>query len=128
MTEYQPGVCNIGTVERRRRRLAGLGSFVVAAAVVVAVAAGAIPTTTLWGAVPFVFGGWIGVLQDRFNFCVAFGALARYDLSGSGGASGSVVEAEAVSADRRKALKILLLSAAATALTALPLMVLGGAL
>ncbi|MFC7075514.1 hypothetical protein [Haloarcula halophila] len=123
MAEYQPGVCNIGRVERRRRRFAGIGSFAAAVAVVVAVALDTVPTTALWATVPFVFGGWIGVLQDYFRFCAAFGALARYDLTGSGGGRGSAAEAEAVRADRRKALKIVLLAAVATAATAIPLFV-----
>ncbi|MFC6975404.1 hypothetical protein ACFQL1_13285 [Halomicroarcula sp. GCM10025709] len=128
MTEYQPGVCNIGAVERRRRRVAGVGSFAVAVALVLAVVLDVLPATAVWGAIAFVFGGWIGILQDYFRFCAAFGALARYDLTGSGGTTGSVAEAEAVRADRRTAIKIVLLSAVATAVTAVPLLLVGGAL
>lgn len=117
MTEYQPGVCNIGADQRRARRLSAVGSFAVAVGVVAAAVVGAIPDLSLWAAVPFVFGGYVGALQDYFRFCVAFGALARYDLSGSGGASGSVSEQAAVRADRRQAAKILLLAAVATAVT-----------
>ncbi len=62
-------------------------------------------------------GGYVGAFQDYFRFCVAFGALARYDLSGSGGERGSVDTSEAVRADRRKAAKILLFAAAATVVT-----------
>lgn len=117
MTEYQPGVCNIGRRERRLRRVAGLLSFAVAAALVVGAGTNALPGTTLWGAAPFVFGGFLGLLQDRLRFCVAFGALARYDLAGSGGDSGRIDDSEAVRADRRQALKLLGLSALGTAAT-----------
>lgn len=117
MAEYQPGVCNIGADQRRARRLSALASFAVAAGIVAAAVVGVLPGLSLWAAVPFVFGGYIGAFQDYFRFCVAFGALARYDLSGSGGASGSVSETEAVRADRRQAAKILLYAAVATALT-----------
>ena len=117
MAEYQPGVCNIGANQRRARRLSAIGSFVVAAVIALAVAVGAVPQLSLWATVPFIFGGYIGAFQDHFRFCVAFGALARYDLSGSGGESGHVDTSEAVRADRRKAAKILLLSAAATVVT-----------
>jgi len=55
---------------------------------------------------------------------VAFGALARYDLSGSGGTTGSVAEQAAVRADRKRALKILATAAVLTLLTAGPLVVL----
>lgn len=117
MAEYQPGVCNIGAKQRRARRLSAIGSFAVAVGIALAVAVGAIPTTSLWATVPFIFGGWVGALQDYFRFCVAFGALARYDLSGSGGDSGTVAATEAVRADRRQAVKILLLAAVGTAMT-----------
>ena len=124
MAEYQPGVCNIGAEQRRARRLSGVGSFGIALGVVSAVALEALPAAALVATVPFVFGGWVGVLQDRFRFCVAFGALARYDLSGSGGTTGSVAEQAAVRADRKRALKILATAAVLTLLTAGPLVVL----
>lgn len=114
MAEYQPGVCNIGAEQRRARRLSGIGSFGIAVAIVLAVAFGVLPGSALWATVPFVFGGWLGFLQDYYNFCVAFGALARYDLSGSGGTTGSVAEREAVQADRKRALTILAVAAALT--------------
>jgi len=117
MAEYQPGVCNIGANQRRARRLSALASFAVAIGIALAVAVGAVPDLSLWATVPFVFGGWVGALQDYFRFCVAFGALARYDLSGSGGESGRADASEAVRADRRQATKILLLAAVGTAVT-----------
>jgi len=127
MTEYQPGVCNIGAEQRRARRLSGIGSFGIAAAVVLAVALDVLPTSALWATAPFVFGGWIGLVQDYAGFCVAFGALARYDLSGSGGTVGSVAEREAVAADRKRALSILAVSAVLTAVTTAVIVVLDGA-
>ncbi|MFU1779984.1 hypothetical protein ACM16X_01250 [Haloarcula japonica] len=117
MTEYQPGVCNIGADQRRARRLSAVASFAVAIGIALAAVLGEIPDLSLWATVPFVFGGYVGALQDHFRFCVAFGALARYDLSGSGGSSGRVDASEAVRADRRRAAKILLLAAVATAVT-----------
>jgi hypothetical protein len=117
MAEYQPGVCNIGANQRRARRLSAVASFGVAIGIVLAVAVGVIPGVSLWATVPFIFGGYVGALQDYFRFCVAFGALARYDLSGSGGESGRVDASEAVRADRRQAAKILFYAAAATVVT-----------
>ncbi|WP_262175162.1 hypothetical protein [Haloarcula laminariae] len=127
MAEYQPGVCNIGAEQRRARRLSGIGSFGLALGVVLAVVLDVVPATTLWATAPFVFGGWVGLVQDYYGFCVAFGALARYDLSGSGGATGSVAEAEAVAADRRRAVTILAVAAVLTAVTTAPIVLLGGA-
>lgn len=120
MTGYQPGVCNIGADQRRARRLSGVGAFGIAVALIFAVAQDLLATTALWAMVPFVFGGWVGLLQDYFQFCVAFGALARYDLSGSDGSAGSVAEREAVAADRKRALTILAYAAVLTVLTAGP--------
>ncbi|NLV13510.1 hypothetical protein [Haloarcula argentinensis] len=117
MAEYQPGVCNIGANQRRARRLSAIASFAVAVGLALAVAVGAVPDLSLWATIPFIFGGYVGAFQDYFRFCVAFGALARYDLSGSGGERGSVDASEAVRADRRKAAKILLFAAAATVVT-----------
>lgn len=128
MVEYQPGVCNIGAEQRRARRLSGVGSFGIAAAVVLAVALDVLPANTLWATAPFVFGGWVGLVQDYYGFCVAFGALARYDLSGSGGTAGSVAEREAVAADRKRAVTILVVAAALAAVTTAPIVVLGGAI
>ena len=118
MAAYQPGVCNIGADQRRARRLSGIGSFGIA------VALGVVPRTALWATVPFVFGGWLGLVQDYYSFCVAFSALARYDLSGSGGSTGSIADREAVRADRKRALAILGLSVVLTAVTAGPLVAL----
>ena len=113
MTEYQPGVCNIGRDERRKRRLAGAGSFLVAAVYVGYVLATGQPDGLLLGAFPFLFGGFIGVVQDRMGFCAAFGALARYDLSGSEGEAGEVTDREAVKQDRIRAFQVLAVAAAA---------------
>jgi len=127
MAEYQPGVCNIGAEQRRARRLSGIGSFGLAAAIVLAVALAVLPARALWATALFVFGGWVGLVQDYYGFCVAFGALARYDLSGSGGTTGAVDEAEAVAADRKRALQILVVAAGLAVVTTAPIVLLGGA-
>ncbi len=67
-------------------------------------------------------GGWIGLVQDYYGFCVAFGALARYDLGGS------VDKSEAVAADRRRAVRILAVTAVLTAVTTVPVVLLGRAI
>lgn len=105
--EYQPGVCNIGKNERRKRRLAGVLGFLGAAAVVGYVAATDAPTVYVLGALPLLVGGFVGVLQDYFGFCIGFAALARYDLSGSDGDSGSVTDRDALRKDRQRAVAIL---------------------
>lgn len=117
MAEYQPGACNIGSEQRRARRLSGVGSFGIAAGIVVAVVLSVLPESALVATAPFVFGGWVGLIQDYAGFCVAFGALARYDLSGSGGSTGSVSDRETVRADRKRALQIVAVAAVLAAVT-----------
>lgn len=113
MTEYQPGTCNIGAQERRRRRMGGTIGFLIAVAYVIAVIIANMPTNYLLGTVFFLFGGFIGYFQARFGFCVGFAVLARYDLSGSGGGRGSISKHTALRRDRRQALKITLYAAVA---------------
>jgi predicted nucleic acid-binding Zn ribbon protein len=113
--EYQPGVCNIGRDQRRKRRTAGLVSLAGAAAVVVGVLSSGVSPVLSLASAPFFFGAFVGLFQDYFGFCVAFAALARYDLSGSDGGAGSVTEREAVRRDRRRAVRILVYAALAAA-------------
>jgi hypothetical protein len=112
MTEYQPGVCNIGRVERRRRRVVGAASLVGAVAFVAYALVVARSPSLLVVSFPLWFGAALGFVQDRMGFCVGFGALARYDLSGSGGGTGTVGDAEAVRRDRKRALSVLAVSLA----------------
>jgi hypothetical protein len=105
--EYQPGVCNIGRNERRKRRLAGILGFLGAAGVVAAVVVADLPTSYVLVALPFVAGGLVGLLQDYFGFCIGFAALARYDLSGSDGDAGQITDRDALRQDRQRAVAIL---------------------
>ncbi|WP_123538672.1 hypothetical protein [Halosimplex salinum] len=128
MSEYRPGVCNIGRDERRKRRTAGALSFLAAAAYVGFVLATGRPAGLLLGAFPFLFGGFVGVVQDRMGFCVAFGALARYDLSGSGGDAGSIDDADAVKQDRIRAFQVFAVAMAASIVTTMVVYGVGAAL
>lgn len=116
MTEYQPGVCNIGREERRKRRFMGVASAVAAVAFVAFVVATGRPDRLLLLSFPLFFGAAMGIAQDRLRFCAGFGALARYDLSGSGGDAGRAHDRRAVRRDRRQAAKIVGLAAVAAAL------------
>ena len=119
MASYQPGVCNIGRDERRKRRVAGVAGFVGAVAYVGVVLWAGLPDRFLLGTFAFLFGGFVGAFQAYFRFCVAFGALARYDLSGSGEGAGTVADAAAVHRDRKRAVQILAYAAlSAAAVTA----------
>ena len=117
MSEYQPGVCNIGRDERRKRRTAGLLGAAGAVGATLFVFATGRPASALLWTFPLWFGAFVGFFQDRLGFCVGFGALARYDLSGSGGDAGSVSDAEAVRRDRRRAIEVLAYAALAALAT-----------
>jgi len=106
MTEYQPGVCNIGRDERRKRRRLGVLTLLAAGGYVLAILVTNRPATLLLGAFPLLFGGVLGLLQDRLGFCAGFAALARYDLSGSGGSAGKATDREALRTDRLRAVQI----------------------
>lgn len=86
--DYEPGVCNIGSAERRRRyRYAGVCA-VAAVAYAAAVLATSVPTALLLGLfVPFSLGTEF-LLQARRSFCANLGFRGRFDLRGDG--SGSV--------------------------------------
>ncbi|MFB6075291.1 MAG: hypothetical protein ABEJ89_09780 [Haloarculaceae archaeon] len=119
MADYQPGVCNIGTAERRKRRRVGYAGFAVAVAYVGVVVVAGLPDTALLATVAPLFAGFLGALQDRLRFCAGFAALARYDLSETGGDVHRVTDADAVRRDRRRAVQIVAGAAlAAAALTA----------
>jgi len=113
MTEYQPGVCNIGRTEQRKRRNMGLASFAAAVAYLAVFLWLDLPDPYLLGVFAPVFGGFIGILQDHFRFCAGFAAIARYDLAGSGDDAGSVTDADAVRRDRKRAFQIVAYAALA---------------
>ncbi len=102
---YQPGVCNIGPAEIRRRRLigyAGLAGALVLAAGLVVVDAPAF--LRLLVAAPVAIG-LSGLIQARSHFCAGYGMAGLRNL-GEMGQQESVEDAESRAADRRKALRI----------------------
>lgn len=107
MSEYRPGVCNIGRDERQKRRTVGIATAIAAVGVTLFVLATGRPGTTILWTFPLWVGAFVGFFQDRLGFCVGFAALARYDLGGSGGGAGTVSEREAVRRDRRRAAEVL---------------------
>lgn len=108
MSEYEPGACNIGARERRRRRWLGVTGFVLAAAYVATVVYAELPAVLALGTFTFLLPGFLGLLQDQASFCAAFAVTERYDFSGSGGDSGAVRDKSAVPKDRLRATKLVL--------------------
>jgi len=108
MSEYQPGTCNIGATERRRRRWFGITGFVLAGALAgVVLYAQLDPLLALLSFAMF-FPGFLGLLQDRTSFCAAYAIREQYDFTGSGGETGAVRDKSAVPKDRVQAAKLVL--------------------
>jgi hypothetical protein len=119
-SDYRPGVCNIGSAERRRRyRYAGVCG-VVAVGYAAGVLAWSLPTALLLGLfVPLSLGTEL-FLQARRSFCAGLGLRGRFDFGGEAGddgvatdgGAGRVTEPAARRADRRYALRLTLLGVA----------------
>ena len=115
--DYQPGVCNIGPLEIRRRRMAGHVGLVAAVALLaILVAAGAPPLARLLVLVPAAVSA-SGYIQARMRFCAAYGSAGIFNFGGAGDAK-SVADAQARAADRRRAFQIGASSAAIGAVVA----------
>jgi hypothetical protein len=117
VTGYQPGYCNIGRRQRRRRLRRGAVAFGGAAAYVVASLLGVVPSVLLVGVfVPLSFGfEW--VIQAYTGFCVRLALLSRYDFTGSGGSTGSVTDATDRREDQLQAAKITAVAVVVAAVT-----------
>jgi hypothetical protein len=122
---YQPGVCNIGPAEIRRRRQIGwlgLAGTVGLGALLLLLDAPAV--TRLLVAIPAA-GAFSGFIQARLRFCAGFGSAGLQNL-GELGEAARVDDPQARAADRNKALKIHAASivsgvAVAVAFTLLPI-------
>jgi len=99
-SEYQPGACNIGSAEQRRRRLLGYASFALAFVYIVAVLIAGYPETYILGSFIFLYGGVLGLLQARRQFCAGYAVAGHY---GFDDAEGAVEDSDAHSQDIRQA-------------------------
>jgi hypothetical protein len=115
---YQPGVCNIGPAEIRRRRLSGwVGTAVTVAYLAFALALDLAPAWRLLVFVP-AFLAAQGFLQAAFHFCVGFASRGLFNF-GELGAEETIDQAEFRRKDQRKALQITALAFLAAAVVAL---------
>ena len=115
---YQPGVCNIGPAEIRKRRMSGwVGLAIAVVFLVVAFAFGWAAPWRLLVAVP-VFLAAEGFLQAAFHFCVGFATRGLYNF-GELGSEETVQDAEFRRKDQRKGLLISALALAIAVVVAL---------
>jgi hypothetical protein len=109
---YQPGVCNIGPAEIRKRRAGGYLGLVLMVLLLVAFVIFDVPTPwRILVALPAGLGA-NGFLQAAFHFCVGFGTRGLFNMQEDLGHEESVTDGEFRKADQKKAYKILGISAA----------------
>lgn len=104
--QYQPGVCNIGGPEvAKRKQVAYFGGLLF---VIYAVAVFVKDFTPIFSLVPALIFS-IGFIQSRKKFCLAYGLLGTFNFQNIGTMS-KVMDRQALAADRRTALGIILQS------------------
>ncbi|SNR35230.1 hypothetical protein [Halorubrum vacuolatum] len=101
--QYQPGVCNIGPAEQRKRLLLGIASLLGAVVLLAAIVAVGWPLwTTLFVMFP-LYGAAMGFLQYRERFCVGFAGIGIFDV---GDGTHEITDQAALDADRKRAVKL----------------------
>lgn len=110
MTEYIPGVCNIGPEEVKQRRGIGINWLIISSALL-----GFIyflhlnPFFRLIIALPLIVSA-SGFYQAAFHFCAGYGNAGLYNVAKSVGKYESVEKAEFRRLDKKKAQRIFTLS------------------
>lgn len=101
--EYQPGVCNIGPAQQRRRLALGIASLLLAVVLVAAVVAVGWPRWALLAAVFPLYGAAMGYFQYRERFCVGFAGIGVFDV---GDGTNQILDEAALAADRKRAVRL----------------------
>jgi hypothetical protein len=102
---YQPGVCNIGPAEIRRRRRAGhVGLLATIGLLAALILIDAPPLARLLIALPAAVSA-SGYLQAALKFCAGYGQLGVFNF-GDEGERTQIVDDAARAADRRRARQI----------------------
>ena len=109
---YRPGACNIGPAEIRARRLSGhVGLAATVGLVGALIVFGHDPAWRLLAFIPAT-GSAAGYLQAAMRFCVNFGWRGVVNFGDRIHDTTPVTDPAAAAADRRRALQLMLLSAA----------------
>ncbi|MEI6405969.1 MAG: hypothetical protein WCO85_00425 [Actinomycetes bacterium] len=122
MTQYQPGVCNIGPSEISRRRNIGiLGAVLTVLTILIFASAGSPRIYRLLVFIPAMIFA-TGFVQARKKFCLGFGISGVFNF-GPAGKLDKVETAFARAQDRRTVIRIALQSlVAAAAITTVALL------
>ena len=127
MSEYVPGVCNIGAGEIARRRQSAIVAGAATAGLAAAMLALHAPRLLRLAIALPAASTAVSALQAREHFCVAYGTRGVQNVTGTVGVPASVLEAASRAADRRRAMQMirrgaLVGAAAGLAFAALPLL------
>lgn len=116
--EYIPGVCNIGRAEIRQRKLIGWVALTVTVGTWIALGMFGVPP--LWRLTLFFPATMaaVGFLQAAWYFCAKFGLGGVFNFGANIGETDTVEQAEFRRQDRRKAIRIIALSALIGAIAA----------
>lgn len=104
--EYQPGTCNIGKAETKKRAYLGMAGFVLAAGVMTGILYLQWSTLALAPLFLFFAIGFEGYFQSRYRFCAGFAMQGIYDVSEEGDGREEVTDEQAHRADVKKAVRI----------------------
>lgn len=117
MAEYQPGVCNIGHAEQRKRYGLGLVGATFTVLLTILLGIGVLPSLTIALVLITVFAAFEGFLQGYFSFCAGFASKGIYDTSETGEEREEVGSEEARKKDKVRALQIHMYSLTGTVTT-----------
>lgn len=105
-SQYQPGVCNIGGPEvKRRKQVFQFGSLIFIITSLYLLITGAALSAAALTFFPAVLAA-VGYVQSRKKFCFAFGLMGTFNFAEAGKIS-KVLSKEEISADRKQALTII---------------------
>jgi hypothetical protein len=122
MTEYQPGVCNIGKGEIRERYALAFMGFMISAALVSAIILYHLPRLLLFVSFIPLALGFEGFYQGRLRFCAGFAAAGVYNVDNS---KKKVTDPADHSKDLKKAKQIHIYSVISAAAIAIAVYLLG---
>lgn len=106
MTEYEPGVCNIGKAEKRKRYGLGLGGAAVTLVLTGLMLTDIIAPVGIFGVFLASFAAFEGLFQAHLNFCAGFASKGLYDVSEKGGNRKEVEDETARKKDKLRAVQI----------------------
>ncbi len=122
MTEYRPGVCNIGKDEIRERYALAFMGFMISALLVSSVILYHLPRWSLLASIIPLALGFEGFYQGHFRFCAGFAAAGVYDV---GNSKKKVTDPNDHTKDMRKAKQIHAYSIVSAVLIAVVVYLLG---